>query len=194
MLRSTRYSISSRTVEPVTIDELRRQLRLEHGEDDTDLADFIIEAREELEAKLGDRALINGTVTEYFDNWPDKAIELHWSPVSSITSVKYYDSNEVLQTLASTVYELGTRHGMGIVRLKYDQVWPSLRGHDADDIVVTYVAGEGTSRSNVPKSLRRWLKMRASWLWANRDGAEYPWNNNQMDALLMPYRRVRVHG
>lgn len=134
--------------------------------------------------------------TEYFDGWPDEAIELHWGPVasvSSITSVKYYDTDETLQTLSSSVYELGQRHGMAILRLAYDQSWPTLRGHTADDIVVTYTAGYGDSRSDVPAGIRRWIKARAAWMFENRDGGEFPWTP-AMDSLLSPFAIDQVVG
>jgi uncharacterized phiE125 gp8 family phage protein len=194
MLRSTRYSEepSGRTIEPVTIAEVRKQLRLDHGEDDADLADMIVEARRECEAvKLGNRALIDGTITEYFDSFDDE-MELRWSPVDSITSVKYWDTTPELQTLTATVYELGGKYNMGILRLAYDQSWPTLIGHTADDVIVEYKAGWGATRSAVPLGIRRWIKARAAWLYENRDGEVYPWKG--MDALLSPFATARVVG
>lgn len=186
-------------MEPVTADELRRQLLLDTGEHDEDLRDFIAEARRQCETQLGDRALIRGTITEYFDAWPDDEAELHWGPNASTTddadssSVKYYDVDGTLQTLATSVYEVGYKHSMGILRLKHNQTWPTLLGHTADDIVVTYTVGYGTKRSDVPKGIRRWIKVRAAWMFENRDGGEHPWEP-AMDSLLSPFATARVIG
>jgi uncharacterized phiE125 gp8 family phage protein len=197
MLRSTRYSRepASRTIEPVTIEEVRRQLRLDHGEDDSDLEDLIVVARRECEAmQLGDRALIEGTVTEYFDEFADE-MELHWSPVATdgVSSVKYQDTDNTQQTLATSVYEVGLRNGMAVLRLKYNQTWPTTLGHTADDIVVTYTAGYGDSRSDVPLNIRLWIRARVAWLYENRDGVVYPWLPG-MNSLVSPYATGRVIG
>ena len=192
MLRSTRYTAepTGRTIEPVTDREARLQCRLDHTEDDPDLADMVAEARRECETvKLGDQALLDGTIVEYFDTFGDE-MELHWSPVDSITSIKYYDADNALQTLSESVYELGVKHGIGIVRLAYDQTWPTLLGHTADDVIVTYKVGWGPTPSDVPRGIRRWIKARAAWLYENRDGEVYPWRG--MDALLSPFATDRV--
>jgi uncharacterized phiE125 gp8 family phage protein len=77
---------------------------------------------------------------------------LPYPPVQSITSVKYYDSAGAQQTIAATVYELGDDNGVGIVRLKYDQQWPSGRGH-YDDIVIRAVVGYGAEAA-IPPALK----------------------------------------
>ena len=189
MLRSKNYTRTPSSTEPVEVADVREQLRIDHTEDDTDLANMIAEARALCEAMLGDRSLIDATCIDYFDEFED-GMELHWSPVDSITSISYVDTNGTTQTLAATVYELGTVNGMGTVRLKYGQVFPSVRSHP-DVITVTYKAGYGAAAANVPLPIRRWIKARVAWLYENRDGEVYPWN---LDAMLAPYVTARVFG
>ena len=189
MLRSHNYTRTDPDIEPVTVADVKHQLRIDHNEDDDDLADMIAEARAECEGpKLGDRALINGTCIDYLDTFDDE-IELHWSPVVSITSVVYLDTDGASQTLASTVYEVANKNGMGVLRLKYGQSWVSVRSH-GDVITVTYVAGYGAAASSVPLPARRWIKAKVAWLYENRDGAEFPFG---LDGLLAPYATARVH-
>lgn len=189
MLRSTNYSRTPASTEPVTIDDVRKQLRIDHTDDDDDLTNLISEARFDCESRLGDVSLFDAVCVDYFDRFEDE-MELHYSPVDSITSVAYLDTNGSSQTLASTYYEVGNRNGMGILRLKYGQTWPSTRDH-ADVITITYKAGFGTTAASVPLCIRRWIKARVAWLWGNRDGEEYPWN---FDGILAPYKTCRVVG
>lgn len=190
MLRSKRYSRTASSTEPVAIGDVRWQLRIDHENDDSDLTDMISEARLDCETKLGDRSLINATCIDRFDGFDDDELELHWGPVSAISSIAYVDTSGDTQTLSTDIYELGQRYGIGIVRLKHNQTWPSTRGHE-DVVTVTYTAGYGTAASDMPKGLRRWIKARVAWLWGNRDGEEYPWN---LDSLLTPYATNRVIG
>lgn len=190
MLRSTHTTRTESSTEPVTVDEIRKQLRIDHGEDDRDIADMISEARAYCETvKLNDVSLIDATCVDYLDGFGDD-IELRWSPVDSITSITYVDTAGATQTLATSVYELGTRNGLGVVRLKYSQNWPSTRGHE-DVVTITYTAGYGTAASDVPLGIRRWIKARASWLYENRDGVEFPF---RLDMLLAPYQRAGIVG
>lgn len=190
MLRSFNTTRTQPTLEPVTSAEVKRQLRIDHTEDDSDLDDMIAEVRRDAEEIRLDRLLIRQTIIDYFNTF-DAEMELRWGRASSITSVVYTDANGDSQTLATSVYELGTRNGMGILRLKYGQSWPSARGHE-DVIAVTYVAGYGTAASDVPLGIRRWIKARAAWMYENRDGEDVPWSVT-MDSLLAPYATGRVH-
>ena len=192
MNRSTNYTRTQPTTEPVTVGELRTQLLIDTTEHDGDLADMISEARREAETvRCGDVALIDSACVDYF-NTLEGDMELHWAPVDSITSVAYLDSNGDSQDLAETVYELGTINGMGVLRLKYDQTWPSTRCHP-DCVTVTYKAGYGEEATDVPPGVRRWIKARAAWLYQNRDGEEYPWPDT-MNVLLAEAATVRVYG
>lgn len=191
MLRSEHYSRTASSTEPVTLTETKTQLRIDHTDEDDDLTTKITVARQECESKLGDVSLIDAVCVDYFDEFCDE-MELHWQPVGSadVTSITYYDSTGTQQTLAATVYEVGQRHGVAYVRLKYDQSWPSYRGHE-DDIAITYTAGYGTAGSDVPPAIRTWIMARVGWLRGNRDGLEFPWN---FDALLGPHGRARAIG
>jgi len=189
MLRSIHYTRTPSSTALVTATEVRDQLRMTDTLDDSDLIDMAAEAVLECEMRLGDRSLLNSSCIDYFDCFEDE-MELHWSPASVITGVTYVDSNGTTQTLANTVYELGTKNGMGILRLKYDQTWPTARSHE-DVIAVSYTAGYGSAPSSVPINLKRWVKARAAWLFENRDGEEFPF---RLDALLSPQATGRVVG
>lgn len=194
MLRSTDWTRTESADEPVTVAEVKTQLRITHTEDDGDLENMIAEARAYCETiKLSNRSLMNTTCVDYFDEFDDE-MELRWWPVSSITSIAYEDSDGAAQTLATTVYELSQRHGIGHVKLKYGQSWPTTRGDDGSRVVtVTYVAGSGATAASVPLAIRRWIKARVGWMYANRDGDETVWQP-YMDSLLAPYSTGRVIG
>lgn len=108
------------------------------------------------------------TWEQHFDRWPSSAFLLRKNPVGAVASVKYYDADGTLQTLASTVWEQADWHGRGIVRLAYDQQWPSdLRGH-ADDIVISYTAGYGDP-ADVPEPIKHAIRVWIASAYAVRE-------------------------
>src|SRR4051812_10303685 len=100
--------------EPVSLKEANLQLKIGTGPDDmavypTDAAvqDMIPAAREFCEHYTG-RALAVRTLEVALDAFPGDscAIELPMSPATSITSVKYTDTDGAEQTLPDTKYAL----------------------------------------------------------------------------------------
>ena len=172
------------------LDEVKRQLRIDHTEDDADIRELISAARKECEEiKLG-KCLLSQTCVDKFDEFGD-AMELRWAPVASdgITSIAYLDADGNSQTLSSTVYEIKTVHGMAVVQLAEGQSWPTTYGHDRD-ITITYSAGYGSTSDDVPVNIRLWIRARAAWIFY---GGAIPWVD-RMDNLLAPYATGRIIG
>ena len=151
MLRCANSTRAAPSVEPLEPARLKGPMRVDYTDDDVELLDAITEARDWAEQFLG-RALITQTITEKFCTLGD-TLELRWPAVQSITSVTYVDADGDTQTLAATVYELGDHLGIGQVRLKYNQTWPTTRTQ-ADAVTCVYVAGYGAAASNVPKAIQ----------------------------------------
>ena len=144
-------------VEPISVEEARRQCRITDTSEDDLLSTYITAARECVE-KLRGLACVNQTWDVYFERL-DGDLLLPVMPVSSVTSVKYQDASNAQQTLAATYYETAEWNRFGIIRTKYNQVWPSTLGHH-DDVVVRVVFGYGASGASVPGPVRqviRWL-------------------------------------
>lgn len=146
---------------PVTVAEFKEWARIDHTDDDATLIPRLLdEAIEAAEVFLW-RKLITQTWDEYFDDFADP-LKLRYSPASSITSVTYYDSNQTLQTLATTVYELGELYNRSVVRRKYNQDWPTPLDHE-DMVIVRYVVGYGTTGASVPAPIRDAICVHATW-------------------------------
>lgn len=142
-VRSSTYSF-----EPVTPDELKRQLRLslDVSHHDELLNDLIKEAREQVER---DSSVVGCTGTYVFKKtrW---AMGRDWfeipdlKPVTSITSITYVDSAGTVQTWSTSEYSLDTYGVAPFVRLGYGYSWPTIRG-DINGITVTVAAGYATA-------------------------------------------------
>lgn len=145
--------VTAPTVEPVTASECKLDARVDGSAEDTLFTSWIATARDEVE-KAARRALINRTLELALDRWPaDNAILLPYPPLSSVTSIKYYDGDGVEQTFAAENYIAVTDEEPGRILLAPTASWPADL-HVYPRIRVRYVAGYGAASSAVPERYR----------------------------------------
>lgn len=174
--------------EPITRAEAKNHLRVDFTDDDT-LIDVLIEAARVHAENYTARRLINQTWTLTFPEFSDVML-LPGSPLSSITSVSYLDSNQASQTLSSAIYEADTTRDPGALRRKRDQSFPTTYPV-WNAVVVTYVTGYGASASDVPAAIRQAMLMHIGHMYENRESSidktismvPMGW-----ESLLAPYR------
>lgn len=98
---------------------------------------------------------------------PARFLELPRPPLVSVSSVQYYDTTDSANTFASSNYFVETGMEPGRVSLNYGAIWPvGLRGSSA--IVVTYVAGYGSTRSSVPAGITEAIKRSVALPYSSR--------------------------
>lgn len=136
---------------PVSLTEAKAHLRVDTSADDTYITALINSATEWCQKWLR-RQLINATLEETFNEWCDP-FRLQRSPLVSVTSVSYVDSNGDTQVLASSQYVVKTDVSPGRIHSAYNVTWPIARGQ-VDAITIRYVAGYGTAGSTVPADIR----------------------------------------
>lgn len=90
------------STEPVTTAELKTHLQLNTTAEDTLLSDFITTARVTFET-MTRRPVIATTYRQWFYRFPS-FIPIIRGAVSSVTYVKYYDTNGTLQTVDASTY------------------------------------------------------------------------------------------
>mgnify|MGYP001366504222 CR=1 FL=1 len=177
----------------VSIDEVRRHLRLDDTrEDDTAMA-FVRAALSHVDAphaKWFGRAIGVQTL-----EWRGSCfglggyLRLPFSPVISVASIKYVDGGGVEQTLSPDVYEVFDDR----IWIKPGQCWPAV-GFYPDAVRVRYVAGFGTVEggNDVPDPIKVAVLMHAATLYENRSsvvlGDAGSYLPHGYEALLLPYR------
>lgn len=102
------------------------------------------------------------TYTLYMDNW-STCVEIDKYPVSAISSVKYYDDDNNIQTLATSSYwsSLNDR------ALVYIQDQPTTYADRLDRIEIAFVAGYASWRA-IPDNLVNTLCLIVADLYDNR--------------------------
>lgn len=165
------------TVAPVTLQEAKHQLSVDHADSDV-LLEQLIAAAWQYAEQVTRRQLITATWTQTFDQFPpdrdvpefagSHIIELRKPPLQSVSSVKYYDTGGVQQTMSSGDYDVDTAAQPGRLVLGYQKTWPTCRGH-INDVEIIYVAGFGTAETDVPDSIRQGILMLVAHWHENRE-------------------------
>lgn len=167
------------STEPVTVDELKAQLRLNDDSEDTLLAEYIQIAREFFEAYTM-RAVHPTTFRQYLDRL-ETDINLMRSQVRSVVSVKYYDTNGTLQTLSTNDYTTDTVSCPGTVTIHN---LPAVSSTKSPVAYVEFSAGWDTDK--VPKMVKSAIRLLAAHFYQHREAH----TENPIEALPFGFRAV----
>ena len=126
---------------PVTLDEAKAHLRVFGDDQDTYIQSLIEAATEYCEGATGRAFRTSETIVQTYDGWPSCGIQFDRQPVLAISSLKYYDDDNVLQTVNSSNYRLmSSRNAAAVLEIDSAYSWPSYYGR-SDAIQLTYTAG-----------------------------------------------------
>ena len=156
--------VTGPAAEPVSLDEAKKQLEISLTDPthNAQLRSMIEEAREQWEHDTYSCCCYQ-TYKIRTDAFPD-GLELPRTPISSITSIKYYDVDGVQQTLSSTWYSLHInqiRHTSLYSLPQTELRWDSWE--------ITYVAGYSADGSNVPSIAKRAMLLLIGHYFENRE-------------------------
>lgn len=179
-------------IEPVTLAEAKAHLRVGDMADDALITTLITAARQVAEQWLG-RALISQTLRYLCDAEPaTSTLQLPRPPLVSVSSIKTYDDADNANLMPATLY---TSEPGGRVALRQGALWPQ-PNRVMNGFEVVYVAGYGTSASDVPMPIRQGILAHIAHLYTcrgdmqdniaiTRAGFSLP---AQAMALYAPYR------
>lgn len=169
MARYTTTLQTAATIEPVTLDQAKKQCRVTIDDDDTYITDLITVARQMAE-KHQARAYNTQTWRLYLAAFPaSEYIELPWPPLQSVTHVKYTDSGGTQSTFASTEYIVDTDSEPGRIVLGYNKSWPTDTLQPGNAVEIQYVAGYGATVASVPAHIRQGVLMWVAHMYEYRE-------------------------
>jgi len=156
-----KYAVTTApSTEPVTLADAKIHVRTVTGdtsEDSAVLTPLLTAAREFCENITG-RALAPQTIKAYPESWG--LWRLPRPPLSAVTSVKYYDTDNTEYTLSATEYQADTVDGQILI---LDE--PAVTLRDLNPIVVEYTAGYTTC----PKAIRQAMLLLIAHWYQNRE-------------------------
>jgi len=180
--------------EPITTAEAKAHLRVDFSDEDTYIDTLISTARKYCE-QYCNRVFITQTWRQNEDCFMNP-IRLKVNPVVSLTSLKYYDTNETQQTLtdSSANFQKDFNSDVAKIHEGLTNAFPSI-GDTINPIEIITVCGYGAA-SDVPEDIKHAIKLMVSHLYENREMVnvvigglamqiEMP---NVVKNLLNPYR------
>lgn len=179
---------------PVTVEEAKEHLRVEHTLDDTYIENCIKTAVERIDGRDGwlRRALINRTYQLFLPWFPvSRCIALPLPPLQSVSSVKYQDMDDTEQTFSASSYQVIKNEDEGYIYLKTGESWPGGTFERPDAVKIEFIAGYGATASDIPANIRHAILIEVGALYTER--GDMPADAEPQKAtrrLLAPHKRV----
>ena len=181
--------VTGPTVEPISLDEAKSQCRVVGTDDDMDLTWLIQVARETVEAN-SERAFMTQTRRVWFDQFPNagtmamrslnpfpahpwmyggamQSLEIPIKPISSITSIQYYDQTGTWVTWDPSRYVVDLVNCPARIVPAFGLIWPICRVQ-INSVQVLFQCG-ASSPSAVPAMARHAMRLLIGHWYENRE-------------------------
>lgn len=178
------------SVEPIGLAYSKTFLRVDGTDEDTLITDLISTARVQVENILG-RTLINRALL-YRGPVPNgHCLALPRPPLLAVTRLSVVGEDDQIIDIPTTDYKISTRRDPGEIRLAGNHCWRDyLVG--CTTIEIEFRAGYGDTLADIPLPIIQAILLLLAQHYEYRDGAKHPPVPMMVDALLMPYRWVRL--
>ena len=161
--------IDAPAVDPISLNECKAQMRVEFSEDDVIIKRLIAVAIAYVDVRgvLG-KAMITQKWAQWLPSNPAQQVHLRLTPVQSVTAVKYYDINGVLQADTLSNYKVVGLSDHSVIQPKSGFTWPTTEQRD-DAIKIEYEIGYGNAATDVPQNVRHALMMLVAHYYEHRE-------------------------
>lgn len=184
-----RYKLKTAAVfEPVDIAALKRNLHILDTNQDTYLQEILSAVIEKVQNNIG-RCIARATYTGYLDDFPDddEDVIITLGPVAAISSIKYYDSDNALQTMDSGDYQLDNIDLDA--RLRFSETY-NVYEDKMNAVEIEFTTG-WTDAASVPKDLKDAIVWIASKRYLNPENSGKEIDLSPAENVLRNYRVQR---
>jgi len=179
--------VTAPSASPISLAEAKAQMRVEGTDDDTIIQRLIDAAVAfvDVQGALG-FAMITQTWGQWLSPNPG-TVQLSLGPVQSVSAVKYYDVDGVLQTATLSDFNVFGTPNRITVSPKAGKAWPVTQTRD-DAIKIEYVIGYGATSASVPQTVRHALMMLVAHWYENRE------TSSEKQMVDLPYGFAEMIG
>jgi uncharacterized phiE125 gp8 family phage protein len=194
--------ITPPSVQPLTVEEVKAHLRVDHTDEDSLIALYIAAATSFIDGEYGflGRALVTQTWELVLDNFPLHEIKIPLPPLQEVESIKYDDADGNEQVVSTLEYWVDDASEPAWV-VPTTGGWPTGILDAINAVRVRFLAGypETTDsppdlRANIPVSIKQAMLLHIGSMYAQREDVvigtivtKLPFGAEQ---LLRPYRVV----
>jgi uncharacterized phiE125 gp8 family phage protein len=158
--------ITAPTSEPLTLDEAKSHLHVDHTTDDALIQIYLAAARDDCERWTG-RAFMPQTWELTLDQFPTGEVLIPKPPLQSVSSIKYDDASGTEQTLATSQYTVDSVSQPGWV-VPVPAGWPTTTFEGVNSVRIRYSAGYA-SAADVPGAIKAAILLMLGTLYDNRE-------------------------
>jgi len=156
---------TANTTQLISTTDAKNFLKVDTTDDD-DLIDKLVVAATESAQEYTNRFFLNTIIEQHGTTFADLS-ELYKSPAVETSWLKYYDTDNVEQTLASSVYYLNDVIQPSQITLAVDQSWPSIADRQ-NAVSIKYTVGYGAATTDVPDAIIQAVYLTIGHWYANR--------------------------
>ncbi len=180
-------------IQPISLADAKLHCRVDDDitKDDSLIRSYIKAATDNAQA-ITRRQFINGVYELRLNAFPP-VIKLPRPPLWYVNSIKYFDSDDVEQTLDPAEYTVDEYSTIGQIVPSPTGSWPGI-GQQIPTITIEYIAGYGDDRDSVPEDIKSAIKLIVGHLYEHREtvlvgvsGSIIP---RGADDLLAPHRII----
>ena len=182
--------IEAPPIEPITLNTAKEFLRIDHNHEDALIGDFIIAARERVEA-MARLSLITRRRSYSTAKSCTSRIVINHGPVKHIHKVSLLDGADNAADIPLSELYINKRARPVSLETRRRALFSDYAS-DPAAIVVELEAGYGAAPADVPMQLRQAVLLLLAQHFEHRDDALKRPVPMLVDALLMPYRTVRL--
>jgi len=157
--------ITAATTYPISLTEAKSHLKVDTTADDTYI-ESIIKAATQLSEEYTNRFFINTVIEQTCSSFSELEA-LFKSKVSAVAHVKYYDSNNSLQTLDTSIYDVQLNYEPSQIQLVEGKIFPDITKRN-DAVLARYTVGYGSAASDVPEIIKQAILLTIGNFYENR--------------------------
>lgn len=171
------------TSEPITTDQAKAHLQVTGTDFDDEIDAWIIAARQYVENYTG-RQIMPATWELYMDQLPDDHFYIEPCPVTGVSEVLYFDSDNAEQTIDADDLDINIISEPAKIQMAYGESWPTTY-EKQNAVKVTFISGY--SNNNVPYPIKSAMLLIIGHLFENRGDEGHRNFPKSINNLLDPY-------
>lgn len=157
---------------PVSLAEIKDYLKVQHDEDDADLA-ALLKAATGIVERMAGLYLMPQTVEISFSELCGDRVELPVWPIRAVSSVQYADADGATQTWDSGDYQTWLAHRPPLIAPAYGEPWPTTRAGLMRAAWVTCTVGYANAAA-VPEEAKDPVRRIVAHAYANKGDGKDP--------------------